>query len=346
MRLQLRETDLPNLENKKKDRPLPRQIRRQPKTANPNHLTKKMKVPLIMGAKWKKCTNPSCNYRHPPVCQNYISETVCRSGRSCAISDMLSWRRSPTRSRRRCERISCCVEGIGTHELRIAGSSSKEVYSTERRTSRNQLQGSIPTMHLAPHENSGKKGSVVRYYSGEPHERSSCAPKFVERSLQDTLQQERCARRVAWNLAENLYKLQKLDEATLLLSYWSKGNAGAHFKIARGSRIRGWFRSFNAHAEQKGFELRWKGHFEKVQTPNSFHDGQWWSANIRGGTKNVHDLGYSWQGNYSMRRQLFYRSENSAKTTDIPMSGSASKSHGWPKKGGQLNAKLRTTYLL
>ena len=30
------------------------------------------------------------------------------------------------------------------------------------------------------------------------HERSPCAPKFEERALEETLQQERCARRVPW----------------------------------------------------------------------------------------------------------------------------------------------------
>ena len=47
-----------------------------------------------------------------------------------------------------------------------------------------------------------------------PHERSPCAPKFAERSQKDTLQRERCARKVAWNLAKFLYKLKKLDKAT------------------------------------------------------------------------------------------------------------------------------------
>ena len=26
----------------------------------------------------RNCTNPSCSYRHPPVCQNYISQIGCR----------------------------------------------------------------------------------------------------------------------------------------------------------------------------------------------------------------------------------------------------------------------------
>ena len=54
----------------------------------------------------------------------------------------------------------------------------------------------------------------------------------------------------------------------------------------------------------------------------------------------------SWQCNYSTKRLLFCRLEHSAKTTDIPMSGSAVKNHIWPKKGRQLHAKRTTSYLL
>ena len=48
----------------------------------------------------------------------------------------------------------------------------------------------------------------------EPQERSPCAPKFGERSHEETLQQERCARRVARDLAENIYKLKNADKGT------------------------------------------------------------------------------------------------------------------------------------
>ena len=90
--------------------------------------------------------------------------------------------------------------------------------------------------------------------------------------------------RVAWNVAQNSYMLNNFGQGYVLFSCWSKGNAGNLFTFARGVRIRGWFRSFHTHADQKGFELRWKGHLEEVQTPNSGHDGQWRSGNIRGGT--------------------------------------------------------------
>ena len=48
----------------------------------------------------RNCTNPSCSYRHPPVCRNYISQIGCRYGKTFFF-DMLSWRKSPTRSRRK-----------------------------------------------------------------------------------------------------------------------------------------------------------------------------------------------------------------------------------------------------
>ena len=44
---------------------------------------------------------------------------------------------------------------------------------------------------------------------------------------------------------------KKDTPAKLCGLYWSSGNVGAHFKIARGKRIRDGFQSFDVHAEQK-----------------------------------------------------------------------------------------------
>ena len=51
--------------------------------------------------------------------------------------------------------------------------------------------------------------------SAEFHERNPCAPKFAERTRDETLHQERCACRVAWDLAKNFCKLKKTDKAAL-----------------------------------------------------------------------------------------------------------------------------------
>ena len=55
---------------------------------------------------------------------------------------------------------------------------------------------------------------------------------------------------------------------------------------------------------------------------------------------------FSWQCNYSKKRLLFYRLENSAKITDIPASGSTVKSHGWAEKGRHFFAKRTISYIL
>ena len=48
----------------------------------------------------------------------------------------------------------------------------------------------------------------------EPHERSPYASKFEERSQEETLQRERCARRDAWEMTKNVHKLKEKDKAT------------------------------------------------------------------------------------------------------------------------------------
>ena len=55
----------------------------------------------------------------------------------------------------------------------------------------------------------GAKGSVCA-----PHERSLCAPKFGERSHEETLHQEGHAHKAALDLAKHFHKLKNSDKAT------------------------------------------------------------------------------------------------------------------------------------
>ena len=49
---------------------------------------------------------------------------------------------------------------------------------------------------------------------GEPHQRSSNAPKFEDRSLEETEWQEQGAREAAWKLAKTVLKLNEHERAT------------------------------------------------------------------------------------------------------------------------------------
>ena len=60
----------------------------------------------------------------------------------------------------------------------------------------------------------------------------------------------------------------------------------------------------------------------------------------------VHDSNLVVPCNYSRKRLESYRWASFAKTTDTPMSGSAVKSHDWPKTGRLSSARRITSYLL
>ena len=49
---------------------------------------------------------------------------------------------------------------------------------------------------------------------GEPHERYLCAPKFEERTPEETSRQEEYARKASWDVARKIYKLKAEDKAT------------------------------------------------------------------------------------------------------------------------------------
>ena len=51
---------------------------------------------------------------------------------------------------------------------------------------------------------------------GEPHQRSTNAPKFEDRSLEETEWQEQGAREAAWKLAKNVLKLKEHQRAAFL----------------------------------------------------------------------------------------------------------------------------------
>ena len=60
-----------------------------------------------------------------------------------------------------------------------------------------------------------RKGpSRVAVQKSEPQERNPRASKFEGRKPQETLQQERCARTEAWDLARTVLKLKARDMAT------------------------------------------------------------------------------------------------------------------------------------
>ena len=84
---------------------------------------------------------------------------------------------------------------------------------------------------------------------GEPHERSPSAPKFEDRSLEETEWQEQGARKAAWKLAKSVFKLQEHQRATFFSPSENRCLPASTLKPEE--RICCQLRSVNAHDQQK-----------------------------------------------------------------------------------------------
>ena len=83
----------------------------------------------------------------------------------------------------------------------------------------NPIQRVKFTIAIARHTKIRDQNPSVGYICpGELHERSPNAPKFEDRSQEETEWQERCAREAAWRLAKNVLKLKEHERATFFSS--------------------------------------------------------------------------------------------------------------------------------
>ena len=57
---------------------------------------------------------------------------------------------------------------------------------------------------------------------GEPHQRSPNAPKFEDRSQEETEWQEQGAREAAWKLAKNVFKIKGAPKSNILLTFGNR----------------------------------------------------------------------------------------------------------------------------
>ena len=87
---------------------------------------------------------------------------------------------------------------------------------------------------------------------GAPHQRSPNAPKFEDRSQEETEWQEQGPREAAWKLAKNVFKLKEHERATFFSPSENRCLPASTFKFEEREFVVD--RSVNAHDRQKGPE--------------------------------------------------------------------------------------------
>ena len=76
------------------------------------------------------------------------------------------------------------------------------------RRSLHRFCGRAQTCHANIREQNSSPGMIC---PGDPNQRNPNAPKFEDRSQEETAWQERCAREAAWRLAKSILNLKEKD---------------------------------------------------------------------------------------------------------------------------------------
>ena len=192
----------------------------------------------------ENCTYPSCDFGHPSECQHDETKSRCKFGEKCVLMhrevDKQPNKKPKTVALKNSKQLGCVFQDVEPPKSNSILRKGTKFLGPKRsmRFPRSTLR------HVKIRERRGPSQGVTQRF--DPHERGPHAPKFEDRSGDETLKQERCARRVAWEMA----KLEVKDKATFhsLSEVWCP--PAPSLKKPE-ERICGGFRCISAHAEQK-----------------------------------------------------------------------------------------------
>ena len=156
------------------------------------------------------------------MCQNYKSETGCKNDKRRYFRQVETEENPNKKSKNGSAKGSVALLKE-TIQLGCVSQNPRPGKSFLRKEgalrSNHAVKFSKGTCHeIKNRERNGPSRGII--HKCEPHERSPCAPKFEDRSHEETLHQERCTRRAAWEMSKNIYKLKNSDKATFFLSSW------------------------------------------------------------------------------------------------------------------------------
>ena len=190
------------------------------------------------------CNNSFCEKWHPPECLFYKIKSGCRFGEKCSYAHRQVDEQPTKRSKKNDDKSAVamlkkgdwhergpvtdqCHKELGRRSSQSRSSNARQLdcvfqdmtppKSILRKCTdmRKPIQRVKFTKAIGRHTKIRDQNPSLGYICpGEPHERSSNAPKFEDRSQEETEWQERGAREAAWKLAKNVLKLKEHERAT------------------------------------------------------------------------------------------------------------------------------------
>ena len=195
------------------------------------------------------CTNSFCEKWHPPECLFYKIKSGCRFGEKCSYAHRQVDEQPSKRSKKNDDTsavamlkkhdlhdrtgqlvVNCDTRHNSNHEpVRCSSSNTRQLgcvfqdmeppklTSILRKSSDMQkpIQRVKNLKAIARHTKIRDQNPSLGYICpGEPHQRSPNAPKFEDRSQEETEWQEQGAREAAWKQAKSVLKLKEQERAT------------------------------------------------------------------------------------------------------------------------------------
>ena len=163
------------------------------------------------------CTNSFCEKWHLSECLFYKSENGCRLLGKSALLRIASLMKSPTKGLKRMvtKVLWPCwkVHDNWVAYFRIWSRQSLHRSCGRAQTHWNQSDVVRFTNAMVRHATiRDQKPSLGVICPGDPHQRIPNAPKFEDRSQEETEWQERCAREAAWKLTKRIPKLKEKNK--------------------------------------------------------------------------------------------------------------------------------------
>ena len=181
------------------------------------------------------CTNSFCEKWRPPECLFYMTRSGCRFGEKCSYAHRQVEEQPSKRSKKngdksavdmlkkdkyhhRTRRPVVNVYSSNTRQLGCVFQDMEPLKSSSILRKSSDIRKPIRcvkfTKAVVRHADiRDQNPSLGMICQGEPHQRNHNAPKFEDRSQEETEWQERCAREAAWRLAKGILKTKEKYEA-------------------------------------------------------------------------------------------------------------------------------------
>ena len=190
-----------------------REMRREPEVPE-------ARVPVVNISRWPckdylkgTCTNSFCEKWHPPECLFYKTKSGCRCGDKCSHAHRQVDEQPSKRSKQNGDKSAMALLkstrqlGCVFQDMEPPKSSSILRKSSDiRKPIRCVKFTKAVVRHAFSRDQNPSLGMIC---PGDPHQGNPNAPKFEDRSQEETEWQERCAREAAWRLAKSILKIKK-----------------------------------------------------------------------------------------------------------------------------------------